>query len=133
MYIYIRKRDNDLIIFIKFLTHYKKFYFSSIDNVMVEKCICLTQEPNKEKKENTNLKPEIVIKSIYPIKEIELISEASLVEIFGKDNEYLFTCESNFIDEWEEMAVYKTKIDLPNLFYCNIKVICKMKYLKIFK
>ena len=55
------------------------------------------------------------------------------MEIFGKDNEYLFTCESNFIDEWEEMAVYKTKIDLPNLFYCNIKVICKMKYLKIFK
>lgn len=76
----------------------------------------------KQENDNSNSKPELQIKFKNIVRQLDIFSEGRLVEVFGEHNEYLFTCESDFVDDWEGMAVYHTKIILPGLLLCKLKV-----------
>ncbi|KAK6639722.1 hypothetical protein RUM43_007997 [Polyplax serrata] len=107
----------------KIVTYSSEIMGSLIDNVRVDNCVCLI----KTNIDDTSSKPEVQITTRDVMTHLDILSESSLVEVFGKDNEYLYTCNSNFIDDFEEMAVYQTRIVLPDIFSCKLKF-GKMKH-----
>lgn len=60
--------------------------------------------------------PEVTLTTEEKLNRIDIVSEAKLVEVFeggGDGRQYLTTVRSDFVDDWEGMAVYYTKILIP--------------------
>lgn len=59
------------------------------------------------------LKLKLSVVKAWQIKKVSIVSEARIIEIYGKCEEYLTTCHAEFFDECEDMSVYIAEAELP--------------------
>lgn len=82
----------------------------------LERCICLM--PNND----SDVAPYLEIKTDKLITNINIVCEAQVIEVFGALEEYLLTIHTEFVDDWNGMAVYEGKIQMSRISKCLLKV-----------
>ncbi|XP_023225316.1 uncharacterized protein C10orf88-like [Centruroides sculpturatus] len=94
------------------------------DAVQVENCIML--EPMDDDASGLFASPACQLLLTCPenfeMKNISILSEARIIEVFGHHGEYLKTCRSDLIEEVDDMAVFRTEIIFDKaLTVCSLK------------
>ncbi|XP_046385600.1 uncharacterized protein LOC124155641 [Ischnura elegans] len=88
------------------------------DIVSLETCVRLfsPDSASSSPELNFNFAPNIIITAL------KIVSEARIIELFGKGGEYVSTTHSDFLDDFEGMAVYSAfvKLAIPSS-ECTIK------------
>lgn len=68
------------------------------------------------------LKLKLSVIKAWQMKKVSIVSEARIIEIYGKYEEYMTTCHAEFLDECENMSVYVAEAVLPQpSFECTLK------------
>ncbi|PSN42027.1 hypothetical protein C0J52_08239 [Blattella germanica] len=78
--------------------------------VSLDTCIHL----RKPEVDNVQLKLNLAVTKSLQIKKISVVSEARVVELYGKCEEYVTTVHADFFDECEDMSVYTAEAELPH-------------------
>ena len=100
------------------------------DVVSLETCVALKADPSKD-----SCRVEFKVKNTEKIARIAVVSEASVLEFFKQSGEYATTVFADFIDEFQDHAVYfaEAKIHPPSseasikvnqIFYIILHFLC---------
>ncbi|KAJ9597616.1 hypothetical protein L9F63_011522 [Diploptera punctata] len=82
----------------------------SLENIVnVDTCIHLINRGNGP----TELKLGLGCMKSFNIRKISVVSEARIIELFGKCEEYITTVHADFFDECEDMSVYIAETEIP--------------------
>lgn len=97
------------------------------DVVSLETCVRLEADTDK-KREPCSI--DIKLKNGQKIARLAIVSEAFLIEIYKQFGEYVSTAHAEFIDEFEQSAVYFADVNLnPPTSEISIKVKKEHKFI----
>uniref|UniRef100_A0A1B6CF95 Uncharacterized protein n=2 Tax=Clastoptera arizonana TaxID=38151 RepID=A0A1B6CF95_9HEMI len=91
-----------------------------IDNfVQLETCVELKSAKNPDS--NCYIRINISESSLFLISKLSLVSEARVIELYGPNDEYISTCHAEYMDDFEDCAVYFVETMITPSSEINIK------------